>query len=330
MASVSNPRVPDFFIVGHAKSGTTALYEMLRRHPEIFMCEPKEPWFFARENPNPQTTSERSIAFTGRKSETLSEYLSLFASAGAGQRTGEASSSYLWSQTAPARIAAMRPDARIVAIFREPAAFLRSLHLQHLSTHHESEKSFRRAIELDPMRREDRHIPRQAFWPQALVYSDRVRYVEQLRRYRESFPEEQVLVLVYEDFRADNEASIRRVLRFLDVDDGRPIELLEANRTVGVRSVRADDFRRSLRAGSNPALRALRNVGKTLTTKRLRETVYYPLMRRSVYAEAPPVDAEFMLELRRRFAPEVRALSEYLNRDLVTLWGYDRLQESGG
>jgi hypothetical protein len=157
-----------------------------------------------------------------------------------------------------------------------------------------------------------------------------VRYVEQLRRYRESFPEEQVLVLVYEDFRADNEASIRRVLRFLDVDDGRPIELLEANRTVGVRSVRADDFRRSLRAGSNPALRALRNVGKTLTTKRLRETVYYPLMRRSVYAEAPPVDAEFMLELRRRFAPEVRALSEYLNRDLVTLWGYDRLQESGG
>ena len=40
-------RFPDFFIVGHAKSGTTALYEMLRRHPQVFMPERKEPWFFA-------------------------------------------------------------------------------------------------------------------------------------------------------------------------------------------------------------------------------------------------------------------------------------------
>jgi hypothetical protein len=330
MASRSSPRVPDFFIVGHAKSGTTALYEMLRRHPGIFMCEPKEPWFFARENPNPQTTGERSIAFTGRKSETLSEYLARFASAGANQRTGEASSSYLWSQTAPARIASMRPDARIVAIFREPAAFLRSLHLQHLSTYLESEKSFRRVIELDPARREDRHIPKQGYWPQSLVYTDRVRYVEQLRRYRESFPEEQILVLVYDDFRTDNAGSIREVLRFLDVDDSHPIELLEANPTIGVRSVRVNDFRHSLRVGSNPALRGIRNAGKALTTKRLREAVYYPLIRRAVYAEPPPVDAEFMLELRRRFAPEVEAFSEYVGRDLVSLWGYDRLSEDGG
>ncbi len=40
-------RVPDFFIVGHPKCGTTALYEMLRRHPQIFMPDIKEPWFFA-------------------------------------------------------------------------------------------------------------------------------------------------------------------------------------------------------------------------------------------------------------------------------------------
>ena len=42
-----------------------------------------------------------------------------------------------------------------------------------------------------------------------------------------------------------------------------------------------------------------------------------------VYAEPPPPDESFMLELRRRFKGEVVALSEYLDRDLVTLWGYD-------
>src|SRR6202034_862208 len=81
--AVSRARVPDFFIVGHAKCGTTALYEMLRRHPQIHMPDykggsGKEPWYFSRDNPNPQTTDERSVAFTGRKSVTFEEYLSLF------------------------------------------------------------------------------------------------------------------------------------------------------------------------------------------------------------------------------------------------------------
>src|SRR5580693_6355814 len=63
-ASVRDQRIPDFFIVGHAKCGTTALYEMLRRHPQIFMPEykagaGKEPWYFARDNPNPQTDGVR-------------------------------------------------------------------------------------------------------------------------------------------------------------------------------------------------------------------------------------------------------------------------------
>jgi hypothetical protein len=314
--------VPDFFIVGHAKSGTTALYEMLGRHPQVFMSVPKEPWFFARDNPNPQTSGDRSIEFTGRKRESLEDYLSLFAGAGAGQRVGEASSSYLWSLSAPARIAAMRPDARIIAIFREPASFLRSLHLQLLGAHEELEKSFRRAIELEDERRQNRHIPKYAYWPQTLIYTDRVKYVEQLQRYHAVFPKEQVLILIYDDFRGDNQTTLRRVLRFLEIDDTVAIEPVEANPTVGVRSVRLDDLRRSLRNGRGRGLGAVRDVGKALTTRRLREAVYYPLMRRTVYSEPPSVDEDFMGELRRRFRPEVVALSEYLDRDLVTLWGY--------
>src|SRR4051795_6870906 len=123
-------RLPDFFIVGHAKSGTTALYEMLRRHPQIFMPELKEPWFFATDM-EPVFTPPRG----GDGPKTLEEYAAVFAGAGSDQRVGEASSSYLWSRTAAAGIAEVQPQARIIAILREPASFLRSLHLQLLQTH---------------------------------------------------------------------------------------------------------------------------------------------------------------------------------------------------
>src|ERR1700722_15376404 len=189
----SDQRRPDFFIVGHPKCGTTALYEMLRVHPQIFMPELKEPWYLASDMqarfPPPRSASPP---------ETLADYLALFAGADSSQLAGEASSAYLLSHTAAAEIAALRPDARIIAILREPASFLRSLHLQLLRTHVEGVKDLRRAIELEQPRRAGRKVPRRSHRPQLLRYSDHVRYVEQLQRYREVFAAEQLLVLIYD------------------------------------------------------------------------------------------------------------------------------------
>jgi hypothetical protein len=323
-------RIPDFYLVGHAKCGTTALYEMLGQQPGIFMPEykqgaGKEPWYFARDNPHPQTNGERNIAYTGRKSETLEEYLRLFAGAREDQLVGEASTSYLWSLSAASRIASARPDAKIVAILREPASFLRSLHLQLLQNHHETETDFRKAVELDGPRRESRMIPERSYWPQALIYSDRVKYTAQLERYHAAFDPAQVLVLIYDDFRADNGATVERVLDFLGVQDTRPVEPADVNPTVGIRSVRVDNLRRGLMRGEQPLLRAVRDVGKTLTTQGMRKRLYYPLMTRASFGTPAPPDEAFMAELRHRFKGEVVAISEYLGRDLVSLWGYDAL-----
>jgi hypothetical protein len=330
--AVSAPpgRLPDFFIVGHAKCGTTALYEMLKHHPQIYMPayragSGKEPWYFSRDNPQPQTDSVRSVAFTGRRAMTLQQYLSLFAGARADQRVGEASTSYLWSPCAAERIAKARPDARIIAILREPASFLRSLHMQLLWNHHESERDFRRAVSLDQPRREGRHIPSYSYWPAALIYSDRVRYVQQLQRYHAVFPREQVLILIYDDFQRDNEGTVRQVLRFLEVDASRPVEALRANPTVTVRSVRLDNFVRALRAGRGPLAGPAKAAIKRATPWRFRHRVLYPMRSRLVYGRPGPPDEQFMLELRRRFKGEVEALSDYLERDLVRLWGYDQL-----
>lgn len=319
-AAIAQARVPDFFIVGHAKSGTTALYEMLRSHPQIFMPEGKEPWFFGADM-RPRFQPPRA----GALPETLAEYLALFDPASPAQRIGEASSSYLWSTTAAGEIAELQPRARIIAILREPASFLRSLHLQFLRTHVEAEKDLRVAISLEASRRQGLNVPRRSHRPQLLQYSDHVQYTEQLRRYHAVLPAEQILVLIYEEFRRDNEATVRRVLQFLEVDETHPIDVLDANPTIGMRSQQLDDLVHSVSVGRGPVSRAAKATLKALTPRQLRRDVLHVTQRRVVHGKPRMPDEDFMIELRHRFKPEVVALSEYLDRDLVTLWGYDTL-----
>lgn len=87
-ASTAMPRgrVPDFFIVGHQKCGTTALYLMLQHHPQIYMPAEKEPRFFIRElRPRPRKGKKPT------RPSTVAEYLAMFADARPDQRAGEAS-----------------------------------------------------------------------------------------------------------------------------------------------------------------------------------------------------------------------------------------------
>jgi hypothetical protein len=319
-ALASRLRIPDFFILGHAKSGTTALYEMLRRHPQIFLPDAKEPWFFATDM-RPRFTPP----LAGTPPQTLEQYATLFAEAGPGQRVGEASSSYLWSRTAATGIARVQPTARMIAILREPASFLRSLHLQLLQTHVESERDLRKAMSLEGARRDGKHVPRRSHRPQLLQYAEHVRYVEQLRRYRELFAPEQLLVLIYEDFRADNAATLTSVLRFLDVDERQPLDLLDANPTVALRSQQLDELVHSVSVGRGTLPRAAKATVKALTPPATRRSLLRLAQRRIVHGTPPAPDERLMRELRHRFRAEVAALSEYLDRDLVARWGYDRL-----
>src|SRR5208282_6388629 len=189
------------------------------------------------------------------------------------------------------------------AIFREPASFLRSLHLELLQKGTESEHDFRKAVALDAERLQSRSIPERSYWPAALIYSDRIRYVEQLQRYHALFGREQVLVLIYEDFRADNAATMDRVMRFLGIEDI-ALEPVAANPSVAPRSGTLRSVTRGLKAGRQPVWRLLRGLGKHLTIRSARERVLYPVLPRMLFRDPPPPDEAFMLELRRRFKPE--------------------------
>jgi len=180
---------------------------MLKDHPEIFMPASKEPWLFAEElhwrtPPRPEGTPR-----------TLPEYAEWFTAARPGQRVGDGTAYYLWSKTAAANIAKVNPAARIVAILREPASFLHSLHLQLLEVYTEVEPDLGRAMELEAERSEGRSVPHYTYFPQMLLYSEFVRYAAQLQR----FYAETVEPLVAYDEQYDTDL-VQTLESFLDAD----------------------------------------------------------------------------------------------------------------
>jgi hypothetical protein len=161
--------------------------------------------------------------------------------------------------------------------------------------------------------------------PENLFYSEHVSYVEQLQRYHAVFPADQILVLIYDDFRRDNAETVRRVLRFLGLDADVTIGPVETKRLKTVRSPQLKRLADAARAArQNPASAGvLGRALNALTPAPLRSERFRARWREVVYKDPPPPDEQLMSELRRRFKPEVVALSDHLGRDLVAEWGYD-------
>src|SRR5262245_18943620 len=96
--------------MGAPRSGTTSLYEYLSPHPEVFMSPVKEPEFFSS-CPSPPSALDAD----------LRRYLALFERAGDAKVRGEASTGYLAHPTAAIHVHRCVPDARLIAILRDPA-----------------------------------------------------------------------------------------------------------------------------------------------------------------------------------------------------------------
>lgn len=319
-------RFPDFYIVGQPKTGTSALYDALRCHPDIFMPELKETQFFASElgyvSQRPELATANVARWLERLPKTEEAYLALFASAAPGSVVGEASTNYLWSRSAARRIAGLRPDARIIVLFREPAAFIHSWHGHLLREGIETEEDLRQAMELETERRTGHLLPPSGYWPELLLYSDHMCYVEQLRRFTDLFSRDQVLVLIYEEFRGDNTGAVREILRFLGVDDSVDLPSIEVNPSWRIRSKRGHKMIEMIAEGHGSTIK---KVIRPLTTQRLRRGTVGYIRDHLVHGKPRPADERLMLELRRRYRSEVVSLGEFLERDLVKEWGYDQL-----
>jgi Sulfotransferase domain len=305
-------RLPDTFIIGAPKSGTTSLYEWLRGHPEVFMTAVKEPCYFSRD-----LAADKSGNFL-RYGADRERYLALFGGAATAQRVGEASTRYLYSRDAPRLIADEVGDARIVAILRNPVDFIASLHAHKLAGGTEDLESLEAALDAEDDRHAGRRIPADSN-PHLATYRDRARFGEQLPRWIDTFGRDRVHVMVFEETVADPAPHFRRLLEFLGVDpDYRPDTFAAHNVAHGARGGLLRKLART-RAVQFVAWRVLPAVIGDARTRALSRRVGHSKLRRRATARAE-VPAALRQRLEAELRPDVDRLSALLGRDLGALW----------
>ena len=192
----------NFLIVGTGRAGTTTLYEILRRHPGIFIPR-KECGYFSNPRGNfGGYRAEYANAFT----PTLESYVKLFRQAKPGQLCGDISPAYLYyHQVAVPKILAETHDQLpIIIILRNPIDRAYSRYMFNVSTGRET-LSFEETIEQEAKRKEEN-------WPVGRLYTDAGYYAKPVKAYTDAFSN--VLILLYERDVVSNQAE-GKILKFL-------------------------------------------------------------------------------------------------------------------
>jgi len=291
-------RKPDLFLVGAPKCGTTAMYEYLNRHPDIFMCPVKEPEYFSRD---PGHEAARS----------LEEYLALFDGVTEETRIGEASVGYLSSLDAPGRIRTFNPDSRILVMLRNPVDMMYSLHGQLVYNGDEDVLDFERALALEDRRARGLCLPVGGRLPTWVRYRSMASYTGQVRRYLEAFGREAVQVVIFDDFARDAGAVYADVLSFLGVN--RAVDRPTFDVVNPHKQVRSRFVRRLLREPPG-IVRWLARAALTDRSRRKLARRVKGLNRR--HTPRVPMRPGLRRRLQDEFAPEVERLGGLLGRDL--------------
>lgn len=202
--------LPNFLIIGTARSGTTAFYEYLSQHPQVFMSDPKEPNFLALEGRTADFRGPGDDVSVNQQSVTrLEDYQRLFDAPAHARAIGEASIAYMYLAESIEGIRRHVPHARLLVMLRHPAERAYSAWGLQRSRMFES-LEFEAALAAEPERI-------RANWQHIWHYRAMGFYGEQLSRYFAAFPREQLRVYLYDDFKRDRDAVLRDAYRFLGV-----------------------------------------------------------------------------------------------------------------
>lgn len=202
--------MPTFIIIGAGKSGTTALHEYCDQHPEVFMTRIKETNFFELEGQKIHFAEEEDplrLHHFPQSVNNLKDYQALYLEAnGTEKALGETSPMYLYGKKAPSKIKAHVPDAKLIAILRQPTDRLYSRFLHLCRDGAQPTEHFEDALNRDNIWWERNDLVQEGF------------YYTHLKRYFERFDRSQIKVFLYEDLRKDPEQLMKDLFAFIGVD----------------------------------------------------------------------------------------------------------------
>jgi hypothetical protein len=239
--------LPDVFVVGPAKTGTSALYEYFRAHPQVYTAPIKETNYMAFcDGHLPPLAGPGDWETIGAKSTvTFTDYLALYANRRDQPIAVDVSPSYMHYPWAAAKIAELCPDAKIVVVLRNPVECSFSMYSMLRRDNRESCRTFREALECIEKRRAARWDVRWDYLRPYLI-SDAV------ARYLELFSSSQLFIRRYERFKRQPEQFYSELCDFLNIE---PLEVSRANRKVNAGATRRDIMRG--RSGGRWLLRAM-------------------------------------------------------------------------
>jgi hypothetical protein len=297
--------MPNFLVIGAAKCGTDALCTYLGRHPCIYMSANREPMFFSAEG-------RKEIPFQGpgdRKTlkdwnswiNTLALYQALFSGVSRETAIGEGSTWYIYDEKACSRIYQHIPDAKLIAILRNPADRAYSAFNMLIRDGRESTADFAAALAA-----EDERVD--ALWEPIWHYRRMGFYYAQLKRYYHTFASEQIRVVLYDDFNTKPRDVMRDLFLFLGVDAQFEVNtLLRPNVSMVPKVAVVHRFV----AGDH----LLKAAVKTVLPAGFRQRVKARLMAPNLKKPAP-MSPHLRRHLTDIFRPDILQLQDLIHRDL--------------
>jgi len=203
--------LPDFLIIGAQKSGTTSLFHYLRQHPQIISSSRKEVDYFDGGRSPTVDNYEKG-------KEWYKTHFPLKLRMNKRCKTGEASTQYLFNPIVPKRIFDLIPEVKLIAVLRNPT--------ERAISHYFHQKRRKELLPIGEALRAEEKRMAEALKNNSIndelfrscSYKSRGRYKEQLERYLERFPRENLHIICSEDFFLDPESELVKVFDFLGVD----------------------------------------------------------------------------------------------------------------
>lgn len=293
---------PNFIVAGAARSGTTALAYALGEHPDVFVTEPKEMHFLAYANESPRFTGPGDEETMVRSLVTSpADYEALFDGSEHVRARGEGSVSSLYrpEKTLDSMHEYADPNVRVVAMLREPAQRAHSSYLYLRSRGFEDFVNFEEALGAEEMRKE---LGYHHMWH----LRGMSRYGSQLPQFADALGD-RLLVLIQEEYVADQIGSLARVCEFLDVDPAFPFEVGQSvNRGGEPKSALVQSISGALRSNQTT-----QTLVKTVVPRRVRERI------RVANLSRPEASIEIMKQLRVEFEPDRSCVEELLGRRIA-------------